>query len=233
MEPALDWTSAGFTKPLRLVLEAVLRPEREIAVRSEGGVVQEVAYSGHVPHLIDERALPAGRRLWRSRRAAPRAATAERAASAPTSSYLLALVLVAARRRAAGADRMSGADGRRRRRPARRRASLLAPLLPGLVQHWKARLQGRRGPTPLQPYRELRRLWGKSTVDVEGTGVVYRLAPAVVGASVAAAVLLVPVARPAPELGRRPRRARAGRAARARALRASRPPRGTSRTASR
>ena len=45
----------------------------------------------------------------------------------------------------------------------------LAPLLPGLVQHWKARLQGRRGPTPLQPYRELRRLWGKSAVDPEGT----------------------------------------------------------------
>ena len=44
----------------------------------------------------------------------------------------------------------------------------LAPLLPGLVQHWKARLQGRRGPTPLQPYRELRRLWGKSAVDAGG-----------------------------------------------------------------
>jgi hydrogenase-4 component B len=55
VEPALDWTSAGFTKPLRLVLEAVLRPEREIAVRTSGGVVQEVAYSGRVPHLIDER----------------------------------------------------------------------------------------------------------------------------------------------------------------------------------
>jgi hydrogenase-4 component B len=55
VEPALNWTSAGFTKPLRLVLEAVLRPEREITVRSEGGVVQEVSYSGHVPHLIDER----------------------------------------------------------------------------------------------------------------------------------------------------------------------------------
>jgi hydrogenase-4 component B len=53
--PALDWTSAGFTKPLRLVLEAVLRPQREISVRSTGGVVQEVAYSGHVPHLIDDR----------------------------------------------------------------------------------------------------------------------------------------------------------------------------------
>jgi hypothetical protein len=54
VEPALRWTSAGFTKPLRLVLEAVLRPQREIVVRSEGGVVREVSYSGHVPHLIDE-----------------------------------------------------------------------------------------------------------------------------------------------------------------------------------
>jgi len=78
---------------------------------------------------------------------------------------------------------------------------VLAPLLPGLVQHWKARLQGRRGPTPFQPYRELRRLWRKSTVDVEGAGVVYRLAPAVASASIAVAVLLVPVAGDAPDLG--------------------------------
>jgi formate hydrogenlyase subunit 4 len=78
---------------------------------------------------------------------------------------------------------------------------LLAPLLPGLVQHWKARLQGRRGPTPLQPYRELRRLWGKSTVAVEGTTLVYRLAPAVAAASVVAAVLLVPAAELAPNWG--------------------------------
>jgi formate hydrogenlyase subunit 4 len=76
-----------------------------------------------------------------------------------------------------------------------------APLLPGLVQHWKARLQGRRGPTPLQPYRELRRLWRKSTVAPEGTTAVYRLAPAVAAASVAAAVLIVPVSEAAPSLG--------------------------------
>lgn len=37
----------------------------------------------------------------------------------------------------------------------------LAPLVPGLTQALKAYLQGRRGPTPLQPYRELRRLWGR------------------------------------------------------------------------
>jgi formate hydrogenlyase subunit 4 len=78
---------------------------------------------------------------------------------------------------------------------------LLAPALPGLVQHWKARLQGRRGPTPLQPYRELRRLWGKSTIDVEEAGVVYRFAPVVAAAGVAAAVLLVPAAASAPDLG--------------------------------
>ncbi len=78
---------------------------------------------------------------------------------------------------------------------------VLAPLLPGLVQHWKARLQGRRGPTPLQPYRELRRLWGKSSVSVEGTTAVYRLAPAIVVASLIAAVALVPVAARAPGFG--------------------------------
>ena len=77
----------------------------------------------------------------------------------------------------------------------------LAPLLPGLVQHWKARLQGRRGPSPLQPYRDLRRLWGKSAVDVEGAGFVYRFAPAVAAASVATAVLVVPLTSDVPDLG--------------------------------
>jgi formate hydrogenlyase subunit 4 len=78
---------------------------------------------------------------------------------------------------------------------------VLAPLLPGLVQHAKARLQGRRGPDPLQPYRELRRLWGKSAVTVDGATGIYRLAPAVVAASLAAAVALVPVAARAPNFG--------------------------------
>ena len=55
VEPALHWTSAGFTKSLRLVLEFVLRPEREISSKTEGGVLQEVVYSGNVPHLIEDR----------------------------------------------------------------------------------------------------------------------------------------------------------------------------------
>jgi formate hydrogenlyase subunit 4 len=77
----------------------------------------------------------------------------------------------------------------------------LAPFLPGLVQHWKARLQGRRGPSPLQPYRELRRLWGKSGVEPKDSTAVYWLAPAIVAASLVAAVLVVPVSAVSPGLG--------------------------------
>jgi len=51
--PALNWTSAGFTKPLRLVLEAVLRPRRELEVVEQGGLVQSVTYASEVPSLAD------------------------------------------------------------------------------------------------------------------------------------------------------------------------------------
>jgi hydrogenase-4 component B len=51
--PALGWTSAGFTKPLRLVLERLFRPRREVEVLRAGGMVQQIRYSGHVPSLVD------------------------------------------------------------------------------------------------------------------------------------------------------------------------------------
>jgi len=70
----------------------------------------------------------------------------------------------------------------------------LAPVLPGIVQQAKARLQGRPGPSPFQPYRELRRLWRKSVVDVEGSTFIYRFAPATIAACAVIGVLLVPVA---------------------------------------
>jgi formate hydrogenlyase subunit 4 len=76
---------------------------------------------------------------------------------------------------------------------------VLAPLLPGVTQWVKARLQGRRGASPLQPYRELARLWRKSVVHPEGTGPVYRLAPAIVAGTIALAGLLVPIAGRAPD----------------------------------
>jgi formate hydrogenlyase subunit 4 len=78
---------------------------------------------------------------------------------------------------------------------------LLGPAIVGLIQHLKARLQGRRGPSPTQPYRELRRLWRKSGVAPEPHTLIYTLAPAVVVASTGLALLLLPIAGQAPEWG--------------------------------
>jgi len=70
---------------------------------------------------------------------------------------------------------------------------VMAPLLPGLIQTIKARLQGRRGTSALQPYRELRRLWRKRSVAPQDTTFVYRVAPSVSAAALVGALLVVPV----------------------------------------
>jgi len=53
VEPALRWTSTGFTKSLRLTLETALRTERAVDIEEKGGVMQAVTYHGTVPHLFD------------------------------------------------------------------------------------------------------------------------------------------------------------------------------------
>jgi formate hydrogenlyase subunit 4 len=75
----------------------------------------------------------------------------------------------------------------------------LSPLIPGLVQHLKGRLQGRPGPSPLQPYRELRRLWRKSGVAPLPRTVIYELAPALVVGSLLLALVLLPVGGRSPD----------------------------------
>jgi formate hydrogenlyase subunit 3/multisubunit Na+/H+ antiporter MnhD subunit len=92
VEPALQWTSAGFTKPLRLVLETVLRPQREIVVHADGGVVRSVSYRGHVPHLIDEHVYAPVARV--SLAAAARARQLQSGSLGTYVAYLVALVLV-------------------------------------------------------------------------------------------------------------------------------------------
>lgn len=49
----LDWSSAAFTKPLRLVLEALMRPHRELEVVQAGTITRRIAYSSHTPSLVD------------------------------------------------------------------------------------------------------------------------------------------------------------------------------------
>src|ERR1019366_7806112 len=68
----------------------------------------------------------------------------------------------------------------------------LSPLIPGFVQHLKGRLQGRPGPSPLQPYRELARLWRKSGVAPQPRTVIYELAPPLVAGSLVLALVMLP-----------------------------------------
>lgn len=71
---------------------------------------------------------------------------------------------------------------------------LFAPLLVATIRRTKARLQGRRGPALLQPYRDLAKWWGKAPVESRASGPVSRHAPAVVLGVILVAVLLVPFA---------------------------------------
>ncbi len=72
-------------------------------------------------------------------------------------------------------------------------ALLLAPGIVGLVRFIKARLQGRRGAPPWQPYRELAKLFGKEMVVSRNASWIFGVAPYVVFASTLAVALLVPM----------------------------------------
>jgi formate hydrogenlyase subunit 4 len=69
---------------------------------------------------------------------------------------------------------------------------LLAPLLTGVVRRVKARLQRRRGPPVLQPYRELWRLQRKEVVLADHASWLFRTAPYVIFAATWVAAALVP-----------------------------------------
>ena len=69
-----------------------------------------------------------------------------------------------------------------------------APLLTATIRRTKARLQSRRGPGLLQPYRDLVKWWGKAPLESNASGPVARHAPAFVLGVVLVAALLVPFA---------------------------------------
>jgi formate hydrogenlyase subunit 4 len=68
----------------------------------------------------------------------------------------------------------------------------LAPLLSGLVRKVKARLHGRRGPSLLQPYRDVLRLLRKEAVVAHQASWLFRLTPYVVFTATWLAAALVP-----------------------------------------
>lgn len=68
----------------------------------------------------------------------------------------------------------------------------LAPLLTGYVRKLKARLLRRRGPSLLQPYRDLLRLLRKEAVLAENASWLFRTAPYLIFAATWVAAALVP-----------------------------------------
>lgn len=73
-----------------------------------------------------------------------------------------------------------------------------APLLVGTIRRTKARLQGRRGPALVQPYRDLAKWWHKVPLESGTAGPVSRHAPVFVLAAMVTAALLVPFAAAVP-----------------------------------
>jgi formate hydrogenlyase subunit 4 len=75
---------------------------------------------------------------------------------------------------------------------------LAGPLVTGTIQKLKARLQSRQGAGVLQPYRDLAKLFRKSTVQAENASGFFRSIPVLVLAATVAAGALVPVVRAGP-----------------------------------
>jgi len=69
----------------------------------------------------------------------------------------------------------------------------LAPLLFGITRTTKARLQYRRGASPLQPYRDLAKWWSKDPVESETASPLTAAVPAIVLGTMVLAVFLVPL----------------------------------------
>jgi len=68
----------------------------------------------------------------------------------------------------------------------------LAPLFTGMVRKTKARFQYRRGPSVLQPYRDLIRLFRKEVVLADNASWLFTVAPTVIFAFTWVAAVLVP-----------------------------------------
>ena len=75
---------------------------------------------------------------------------------------------------------------------------LLGPLVTGIIQKLKARLQCRQGAGILQPYRDLAKLFRKGTVQADTASGFFRSIPVLVLAATVAAGALVPVLRAGP-----------------------------------
>ena len=71
-------------------------------------------------------------------------------------------------------------------------ALLLAPLMTGWVNQWRARLQNKSAPGLLQPYRTLHKLFNKESLLAEQASPLFRMAPYIIFGCMLLASAIVP-----------------------------------------
>ncbi len=72
-------------------------------------------------------------------------------------------------------------------------AAAAGPLLIGWTRQVRAKLEGRQGAGVLQPYRDLRKQFGRQSIDPIGTTMVFAVAPSIMAATTLMAAALVPL----------------------------------------
>jgi formate hydrogenlyase subunit 4 len=76
-----------------------------------------------------------------------------------------------------------------------------SPLLVGVMRQVRARLEGRAGAGVWQPWRDLRKLFGKERVSPRGTSEVFRVAPLVLVATTVVVAVVAPFVTTEPAIG--------------------------------
>lgn len=194
--PRFDYTATAFAKPLRLVFEALYHPRRGDP-RDRRDAVRRPA------HPLRRRSRgPRGDADLPPRRAGDLGALA--GDSRPQHRQHLRVHRVRARNPLRGAAAGRGDLRMTGDRPLELVALemfllvLLGPLVTGLIQKMKARLQCRQGAAILQPYRDLAKLFHKGTVQADTASGFFRSIPVLVLAATVTAGALVPVVRMGP-----------------------------------
>ncbi len=200
--PAFQYTATSYSKPIRLFFRRILAPEREVTVEHYPGTsfpeVDQVSQRDH--------AAPRGSALPTRPRVEP--AARQRGAEAPGRGHpALHRLQRGGGPRAAAPRPMSANQVATTAILAALQLAVFAafaPFLAASIKWTKARLQSRRGPGLLQPYRDLAKWWAKKPLESNPSGPVSRYAPAfVLGGDPDrhAAGSLRRVARAAPRLG--------------------------------
>ena len=167
--PAAQYTATAFSKPLRMIFAFVLRPEhrRLVETGSSSWFPDRIVYQIESRDVVDEVA------RWFGALAFHVARRSRALQSGSLRLYLAYAVAALVPRRRAGAPMIA--------------LSLLqllvivafAPLVQGSMKLMRARLQGRPGPSALQPYRDLAKLWCKESIVPDGVSPIAVAAPGI------------------------------------------------------